>query len=734
MKIEEIMAQVAYSQIMQAMPAIREYILGFEMIDADENANRGLGVLLAKVGSTYLFIPSIYKNGRMCDMDTMYDPSNDRFLPVQDNTLSYLLSHKTDAVAVDVERPSIGRGGRSGGAGGVSLSLPFTMFSKVASTGNVPKMLKIAGGVMAQVYMDHRGSFEDLYDSINDISAPRLAKVAGAEMSEDLLSKLDTPSGYNAFARFYSEEDLNNLIDELANNVAIDRVNHAAAVPDAQTEPVKVITSASVEARDLSDVEKASILRDGAVIVDNRGLTPSKIYKVKQNSDWQTPSYNGLYELLKLDGSTLTAYVINLNAAIGLDKFTLAEERYGIIPVDDGMSRRMHIVDFAPLGQYYPMEASVPPGGVAVESLTGETFNTSGMYILVTTPTGDSMMFSKIWDTGGNYPHWVHTDEDIFTGIKLRPTELIKYVDANVEGRALDDKLARRIQDKLSPMPMVSAQNELVRQIIVGKPGSRMQLHGNTLRVPEGSKIYNDEVMDGYEDGDSLDLVDQSNALDAISRRDELIAVDIFTSNGLVHLSDKMSKKASGSKIDVAKALVHDYAVSPLDAMHIVKEACAKEKGESYLIKIAASAGFGMAFTQEQPNIVDYVETGRPNPHSSRTIKDSDVLERASDAGVRQVLDVQLLKLLSQDDGSVREVQQYIPRLMGAVDALGRLLFLTRVNESMQKAYGDQRSTVMEKSIKKTFVELWDIIIGLQQGRVDDISELLGGDVSQSLG
>ena len=111
-----------------------------------------------------------------------------------------------------------------------------------------------------------------------------------------------------------------------------------------------------------------------------------------------------------------------------------------------------------------------------------------------------------------------------------------------------------------------------------------------------------------------------------------------------------------------------------------------------------------------------------------------DLINNAMNAGVKEVLDVDLLKVLATDDSSVREIRSYIPRLMSAVDALGRLLFITRVNDDIQDTYGAQRTVTMEKSVKSTFFKLWDIVLGLRQGAVDDISDLLGGDVSQSIG
>ena len=732
MKIEDVMAQAAYSQITEAMPSLKDYLLGFGMVDADEEENKGVGVLLAKIGDTYIYIPSIYKHGQICDMDVLYDPENNRFLPVQDNTLSYLMSKRTDITGQNVEKPQMSRGGTNGGAGSVSLNLPFTMFTKVASALSQSDMNTVACGTIAQIILNNQQ--DTINQGLEGLSAPNLGKLASAAMSEALLNKLDTPEGYNAFAQWYDKADIDKLVDILIDNVVIDRTKTEGKAPDPATVPVKVLTAASAEARDLSDEDKSTILRDGAIIVDNRGLIPTQIYKQKQNSDWQTPSQNGLYELLKLDGSTVTAYVVDLNGAEGFDKFTKTKESFAVIPVDDGLARKVHHIDFAPLGQYYPMDMSIPLGGTSVENLTRDTFDNWHKYIVVT-PKGEALMLSATWQSSGNNGHWVRGEEEKFIGISLKPTMLDytertgRFVDTSSDSGA--DWISAEIESKLSPMPMVSSQKELITQIIVGRPTAHMQIRGNSLRVPEGSKIY--EIPD-ENTGNDLDLVDQSNAISAIAERDKLIQVTVYSADGLITLADKMQKKASGSIIDVAKALVTDYAVAPKDAMKIVKEASAIKGGETYLLKIADSTGFDMAFAQEDPAYIDYTETKVLSPMASKELNDGDLINNAMNAGVKEVLDVDLLKVLATDDSSVREIRSYIPRLMSAVDALGRLLFITRVNDDIQDTYGAQRTVTMEKSVKSTFFKLWDIVLGLRQGAVDDISDLLGGDVSQSIG
>ena len=93
-------------------------------------------------------------------------------------------------------------------------------------------------------------------------------------------------------------------------------------------------------------------------------------------------------------------------------------------------------------------------------------------------------------------------------------------------------------------------------------------------------------------------------------------------------------------------------------------------------------------------------------------------IERASDAGVKDIFDVSLLKMLAEDSTTVRLVQEY----------------LTRAGDSMAGAYGEGKIDVLEQKLKKLVTDIGDLIIYLQQGRIDDVHDLLEGPLANTLG
>jgi hypothetical protein len=99
MSIEQTLSSMAYRQLTQNMPSMAPNLLGFELITSNDDNTFALGVNVAVIGDTYVFIPTILKNGRIAPVDLMYVPELDQFLPCKDAWISYIQSKKTDLIA-----------------------------------------------------------------------------------------------------------------------------------------------------------------------------------------------------------------------------------------------------------------------------------------------------------------------------------------------------------------------------------------------------------------------------------------------------------------------------------------------------------------------------------------------------------------------------------------------------------------------------------------------------------
>ena len=177
-----------------------------------------------------------------------------------------------------------------------------------------------------------------------------------------------------------------------------------------------------------------------------------------------------------------------------------------------------------------------------------------------------------------------------------------------------------------------------------------------------------------------------------------------------------------------------DYAITPDDAEAMVKEASAHNNHQvRYLLKVAADASFAMAM--EDPGQNPYMtDTETADMDAVMAEEDRKRLDEAAATGIKDVVDVSVLKSLATDGSTVRLIQEYIPDLFTAMDRVARMLYLTRSGNSMESAYGDRKVDLLEGKLRKLVAELGDLIIFLQQGRIDEVRDLIEGPLAASLG
>lgn len=684
MAIEDTMAQLANSQVMQSMPSMRDFVQGFQLIDSDEESNSAIGVLVALMGETCIYIPAIYKNGKIFQMDIMYVPELDQFFPATDNWISYLKSKKPDAISIDMGKKDSRK--RHGSAGEISLDLPFNMVSKMASSGNVQGLLEHAAECMVEVLLRKESSDMPYIPSVSDV----IEKVAAQTGVKFVNAIVDFPTTSNAFARYYTDEDLLAIAKKLDDK-------HATITADVSDEDpvehgeVKLLTSASAEAQSLSDLEKAKILRDGAIVKDTRGLVPTKVYKAKQNNEWQSVGKTGMYELLRADGTTLTAYVI----ADSDPKHFIGGHRYFVIPLDEFNKRVAIGVKGEIVGQAYPFELSQ-----IKESDTFNDLKNMQTYSVV------------VIDTDGTYA--------IVRGLSNEMT-LVKSDTATRWTGVNADCYLNSDNDKASHITSIEQ--------VPGR--GKLRCASGVLYMPETCRIAELEFdTNGVE---KLGLATKDTMMRAISDRSQGLRVKIHNADGVFTVSDDDGRLTDNlNKSACAYKLVKDYFVTPEDADIMIKEASAKNiHQERFLLKIADDALFSSMFSgePEEQHQMDSVDLDAVLP-----VDDRKALEIAANSGVKEVFDVETLRVLAQADSSVREIQDYIPALFTAMDRIARILYLARAGESIAEAYGEAKASQIEAKFKHLLVAIGDAIICLQQGRVDNVHDLLEGDLSNTIG
>ena len=690
MAIEDTMAQLAHSQVTQCLPSLADDLQGFQLIYSNEDINSAVGVLVAVVNNLVVYIPAVYRKGKIYNMDIMYIPELYQWLPTQDNWVTYIRSKKADIEAIVRDRDAVARSGK---ASSVNLDTPLLKIvkhaSSIATTADdlarlgVPAVLKQAADFMTKA----------LENPVEDLHIPcasaLLKKTASTSAVRGLINSIvEHPAVANSFAQFYSDDDMREVID------AVDKANTvfmtSEASPKSPTDgEVRVITSASAEARSLTDDEKVAILRDGAVIRDTRGLIPTKIFKTKSRGAWSCPGHNGVYELLKLDGTSVTCVVVTSGSG---DDAVKRRGRSVVIPLDDA---KAHVGKLAPhnmLAQEMPMADFNVSGGNSLSNLNNQTS------AVVLDINGNALFISN------TQPRYVGSGDSV----------IVYAGDHCRVGRSLDELGWVNGDTKITQMVQIPARGNL-------------RVSGNTLYVPESAKFFSIDS----ESYNPLNLATVDEYVDTISRREKLLSIKLYSSNDTIVISDETGRATDPlSKIAAAHDLVKNYVILPEVADVMIKEA-SEAKQTRYLAKMATSSTLAIASGDADPSQLDVqtVDLNGKLPEDSRKM-----IQDASNTGVKEIMDVSVLKMLADDSSSVRIIQDLLPQLFGAMNAVGQLLFMVRASTSMSDAYGESRSSEMEKQFTTLMQRLGDVVIALQRGRIDDVSDLLEGKLSATLG
>jgi hypothetical protein len=704
MATEDTMAQLAHSQVTQSLPSLANDVQGFQIIESNDENNSAIGVVVALISNLVVYIPAIFRKGKIYNLDVMYIPELHQWLPTQDNWITYLRSRRTELEASIVDKSQAAEGK----PGSVDLDIPLLKIVKTASGEakdikylqrvGIPALLKEAAATM----------IKELTTEVSDYHIPStmelLRKCAASDKAMRIVNTVAKyPMVSDAFVQFYDNDE---IVDTAATVVKA----VAAETPEPKAEgEVKILTSTSRESRELSDEQKALILRDGAIIVDNRGLTPTRMFKAKHNGSWATPSIGGIYELLKLDGSTVTALVIPGKRKPAREN--LSDGYNYVMPLTDNDAHKMHIAPAHILGQICPTREFNVTGGYGIKNIPTDTL--SGASYLIVDIDGNALKIDNLT------PMYIGKGDEIVIQPKNKDT-MVSRPNATYtfwyNGKPWGDNL----------------DNVRIQQIVGIPAGGKLRIKGTTLFVPEKCRLFPISCNPDYDyENNDLSLATMGEYVDAVSRREKLLAIKVYNGNGKYTISDDTGRFTDPLlKRAAAFDLVKHYAVDPQVAREIIEELKPNSQ-ERYLAKIAADTSYTMSFSNKQesdPN-QSTVDLNRVIPEDAR-----NTLAQAAQTGVKEVMDVTVLKMLAEDGSSVRMVQDLVPSLFTAMNAVGQILFMLRASTSMNDAYGDYRADEMEKQFSKLMQRLGDAIIVLQQGRVDEVKDLLEGPLSSTLG
>lgn len=336
MDFEQNFFQLAFTYIKDKIPTLIDFMVGFEVVDKNEDGTQSLGLFMFDIRGRKFYVPVMYSNGELKGADLLYDKSADRFIPNKDNWVDYVLSQspaETGFSATDNEEdldfaePDVkdlfdGDPYKSSNA---TPSVGMTGLNGLVSEGDEVK-------VEEDESEDDDGP-SDYAQALAVDDEDRATEAYTADESKDAsafstMSDLGQAPGWGSLLDFFRNEDgsfANKFAQALAREPELHKAAHTfygddlySALEDATfvsdtdlpkvaaEEPkVKIISSPmDPGVREiLNEEEIQSLVEDGIAFVDRRDEEEKSVpYQVISELAVSSPTEPGMYEVLLRGG------------------------------------------------------------------------------------------------------------------------------------------------------------------------------------------------------------------------------------------------------------------------------------------------------------------------------------------------------------------------------------------------------------------------------------------------
>jgi len=346
---EQAFSSLAYAYMKDKAPRLLDYVVGFQLVDRNEDNTKAVAVFGFKVGKQWLYAPVFFLNGDLKGHELLYIKNQDAFVPMKENWVNYIMSRKPHVLGEGSPKDVFQLGGLTPNI--ERLAWP-PAHSKYGSDGGLgfdcdewargflPPLAAAATKSARFIWRDRQPG--EKVDLTKLASAGLLPAFVGNQDLETLLGESlqltkiafdwsrQFPGIKLALDRFYGPdlfERVATRIKEAAdrsdlNILPADRVKRAAAaampgisiMPEAPRvkqasgdEKVKIVTRddvAKANVQELNEDEKGKALQDGYLVRDHREPEEvTKVYATQMRQELTNPHESGIYEVLERPGN-----------------------------------------------------------------------------------------------------------------------------------------------------------------------------------------------------------------------------------------------------------------------------------------------------------------------------------------------------------------------------------------------------------------------------------------------
>jgi len=89
---EDDFGSLAYQFVQDRAPALIPYLLGFEVVDRNEDGSKAVGIFGYKVGDDFHYIPAFFLNNQVRGIDMMFNKKTNQFVPLTEKWIDFVIN------------------------------------------------------------------------------------------------------------------------------------------------------------------------------------------------------------------------------------------------------------------------------------------------------------------------------------------------------------------------------------------------------------------------------------------------------------------------------------------------------------------------------------------------------------------------------------------------------------------------------------------------------------------
>lgn len=738
---EQTLADLAHAQLRDKAPALLDFLVGFQVVDRNDDGTHGVGVLGFKVGRQIMLAPVFFLNGEL-KMSLLFLKNQDLFLPLKDNWVTYLLNRRP-AVMGEPEMMSKDRLGiqypdltglsnqRAGEGFSVKLSAAASrtpwmsgaeqMFALMNSWGgdlpDLPSFLAKEAAVRPVFLRTLRGNAALLNATLRVHDWSTLQKACSAPVSSRI-----RPTAVPTSFKLPASAKRSSVLDR-----------QTALMDASGPHRVCVLYGLDAARRAISDEDRATLLR-GDVLVKDAREEANVAYEVTSPKSVKSPSENGVHAILTADGEFKDFFV-----AVGPKPFSRGFVRSALV-IDPETGNFCYAW---PETLWAKPSVDVTSGYKSFfDGLSSvDSIEPGNDYVVVTDDLDASVVFAADHKT-------TKTNGDVVI-------EITQRIDNPGRRPSMDTHYSARQIASLGSGPAAHAaldrtdvEPELTefistrqRNIVVTDKVKRMTPVNTTLFVPRDAKVIkvrsDGDTWPGMRFAAPTAMADLE--LELLKAGAESLSLAKMSSRFYINGKGPMSYPEALSGLVRYVGLREKQARAMLDEIRD-DEAC------RFLVKNAIGlapdipdpsmtqdpyTGADMIMPQDKEIVLDALAAGRQSGYAGTAPPvDQRAMMEAALSGQKEIFDTAAIASLVRTSDSNEMITKYLSDIIRGLDRVCRILFLYYwFNEKFRDRYGQENMIELEDQLKNVVTALGDLVLFLKQRRVESGPMMLDANI-----